>query len=620
MTKAKNTKRALLLSALSLLMCVSMLIGSTFAWFTDSVTSGGNKIVAGNLKIDLLLKDGDDNWTSIKENNKAIFDYENWEPGYTDVKVLKVVNEGTLALKWMAKFVSAYELTALADVIDVYVNTSVQDIPADRADISTWKNVGTVRDFVNTIKETTKGELKAEESAYLGIALKMRESAGNDYQGMSLGGVFDIQILATQLTYESDSFDDQYDADAPLNYAPVSNINELKIALANKEPNIVLTENIETAETLNVDYAAIIDGDGFVISRADGFTGTVFTVKANATLTMVDAVVDGGAVWSGAADSTLGRGVANNGITATGNLIKTEGNGNIVLNAGVVLQNNVGAHAVYLDHGSKKGSLTLNGAQIINNQSDSGAIWGGGAIIINEGSKINGNSSTGSAGAIRMVSACNLTMNGGEINNNRAVGDGGVIWGYGSSTYNFNGGEFAYNESAGTGGVIYTGTYSVINIGGDFEMHDNKAANSGAIRLTDHTSMNMVGGKIYNNTQNGESNAFNTWNNSISITGGEISDNISYVGGLGLTIGEAKIDGVIAYDLSTNHNTAYLAENFNAFKFTVDETNTNFVNFNFKPATGYTYTEGDEAKLICMNEGYSTYWDATTSTFRLQAN
>ena len=218
-----------------------------------------------------------------------------------------------------------------------------------------------------------------------------------------------------------------------------------------------------------------------------------------------------------------------------------------------------------------------------------------------------------------MVGSSNLTMNGGEISNNTAAGDGGAIWGHGSSTYNFNGGKMNGNTSAGTGGAIYTGTYSVINISGDFELCDNTAANSGAIRLTDHTSMTITGGKISGNTQNGDSNAFNTWNNTISITAGELEDDMSYVGGLSLTIGAAEIDGVIAYALSTNHNTAYLTADFNGFKFTVNEADTNFANFNFKPAAGYTYTAGDEEKLVCMNEGYETYWDAATGTFRLQA-
>ena len=220
MTKQKSTKRALLLSALSLLMCVSMLIGSTFAWFTDSVTSAGNKIQAGTLKIDLELleknEDGSTKWTSLKDSKAPIFNYDKWEPGYTDVKILKVENEGTLALKWVAKFVSANDLTELANVIDVYVKPSADEFgyANDRTDLSTWTKKGTVAEFVNTISETTYGNLEAGKAAYLGIALKMQESADNKYQGMDLGGAFDIMILATQYTSESDSFDDQYDKNA----------------------------------------------------------------------------------------------------------------------------------------------------------------------------------------------------------------------------------------------------------------------------------------------------------------------------------------------------------------------------------------------------------------------
>ena len=87
----------------------------------------------------------------------------------------------------------------------------------------------------------------------------------------------------------------------------------------------------------------------------------------------------------------------------------------------------------------------------------------------------------------------------------------------------------------------------------------------------------------------------------------------------GLILGNAEIDGIINYNLGTNHNTAYLAAEFASFKFTVNESAANFAQFNLQPASGYTYVEGDEAKLVCMNEGYETYWDAATSTFRLRA-
>ncbi|MBP3497850.1 MAG: hypothetical protein J6K33_08465, partial [Alistipes sp.] len=98
MTKQKSTKRALLLSALSLLMCVSMLIGSTFAWFTDSVTSGNNKIVAGNLDIELEYYNGSA-WKTVN-NATDLFTGELWEPGHTEVVYLKMSNLGSLALKY----------------------------------------------------------------------------------------------------------------------------------------------------------------------------------------------------------------------------------------------------------------------------------------------------------------------------------------------------------------------------------------------------------------------------------------------------------------------------------------------------------------------------------------
>ena len=99
MTKQKSTKRSLLLSALSLLMCLSLFVGSTFAWFTDSVVSGENKIVAGNLDIELEYYDENDEWTTV-DGATNLFDETLWEPGHTDVVYLRLKNVGSLALKY----------------------------------------------------------------------------------------------------------------------------------------------------------------------------------------------------------------------------------------------------------------------------------------------------------------------------------------------------------------------------------------------------------------------------------------------------------------------------------------------------------------------------------------
>ena len=226
MTKQRSTKRALLLSALSLLMCVSMLIGSTFAWFTDSVTSAGNKIQAGTLDIDLFKVELKDDWmnhlatgeffnkTEITDSSDPLFSEDIlWEPGYTEVVSLELVNNGNLALKYQTVLRPTAEIGELAEVIDVYVNGAVFNPGSDNREdyIAAATKIGTLKDVLSG-GAIVEGEMKkdGDDVQYFSIILKMQEEAGNKYQGKT-AGAFDITVLATQLTYEEDSFDNQYD-------------------------------------------------------------------------------------------------------------------------------------------------------------------------------------------------------------------------------------------------------------------------------------------------------------------------------------------------------------------------------------------------------------------------
>jgi len=295
MTKSR-AKKTFLVSVLALILCVATLVGTTFAWFSDSVTSTGNKIVAGTLKIDLeLLDPTTKQWESLKESNAPIFNYDNWEPGYVDAKVLKVENEGSLSLKWKAKFISNKQLSELANVIDVYVrawgvlpDATGVDYPVDR-NLDGYTRVGTVAEFVNTIEETTYGVLNESETAYLGIALKMQESAGNEYQGLDLGP-FDIQVVAAQLASEPDSFGPDYDSAADYPYvsssvaipaapaAPITvNTGKVKITLSEEmitnlpaevtDISLAHTEAIvdTAANTITFESVELVDQNGEVV-------------------------------------------------------------------------------------------------------------------------------------------------------------------------------------------------------------------------------------------------------------------------------------------------------------------------------------------------------------------
>ncbi len=297
-----KTKHSLFMSAIALLLCCSMLIGTTFAWFTDSVTSSNNKIQSGTLKVDLeLLDKTTDTWNSIKTSKAPIFNYDNWEPGYTDVKILKIENEGTLALKWVAQFTSTAALSILADVIDVYVDTTVTSYPTDRDAVANWTYAGTVKEFVNTIEQTTNGILNpkntAGDTAYLGIALKMREEAGNDYQGKDLGGAFDIVIYATQLTSEEDSFDENYDKDAVVT-ATSSQVTLPAIGEAAVEQTITTPIENNVTLTLSADFlsdlAQVTDAPASVaLSHAEP---RINTSNNTVTLDHIDLIDENGDV------------------------------------------------------------------------------------------------------------------------------------------------------------------------------------------------------------------------------------------------------------------------------------------------------------------------------------
>ncbi len=214
-----NTKRSLFTSCISLLLCFVMLVSTTFAWFTDIAVSSDNVIQAGNLDIALMkgTPDGNGGWTWTENSGEAIFDYDKWEPGYTTWAALAVENHGTLAARWQAQLTLNGTPSILADVIEVYSTYDHLFDSTSRPDFEdgTWRKMGTVRELLENDGLLMSGDfIEPGHRQPIVIALHMREDAGNEYQGLNLGANFDIKILATQASFENDSFGNDYDADA----------------------------------------------------------------------------------------------------------------------------------------------------------------------------------------------------------------------------------------------------------------------------------------------------------------------------------------------------------------------------------------------------------------------
>ena len=215
MSNTKSTKRALLTSVLAMLLCVSMLIGSTFAWFTDSASTAVNKIQAGTLDIQLLDEAGNSlEGQTLTWQKAAGAEAETvlWEPGCTyKLQPFKIKNNGNLALKYKVVISGIDGDAELNEVID-------------------WSY--TLADS-SAFPITEENHLAAgQDTGLITITGHMQESAGNEYQGKSIDGI-GITVVATQDTVEHDSNNNIYDTDATYlntdadgNYL-ISNANEL---------------------------------------------------------------------------------------------------------------------------------------------------------------------------------------------------------------------------------------------------------------------------------------------------------------------------------------------------------------------------------------------------------
>lgn len=316
MTNTKSTKRALVSSVLALFLCFAMLLGSTFAWFTDSVTSANNVIKSGNLDIELDYWDGASGEWKTVEGTNSLFTNNLWEPGHTEVVYLKLSNLGTLALKYQISINVLSETEGmnkdgdtfkLSDYIQMGVKEGVngQSNPyADRVDA-----VADVKDASGIIGNGYVKEgnmLEGADALYMAVVVYMPENIGNDANAktgttppsINLG----VQVLATQYTAESDSFNDQYDADATFGtYIELNAGDDLMAAMASAEADMPLTiklngnvewptEGHHGENDITPASSILIDGNGYTITATGSGVTPLGDTEAPMTLKNVKIV------------------------------------------------------------------------------------------------------------------------------------------------------------------------------------------------------------------------------------------------------------------------------------------------------------------------------------------
>ena len=473
MNNKRATKRALLTSVMALVMCVVMLVGTTFAWFTDTASTGVNKIQAGNLDIELAYKNSTTDG-KFEEASKETPVFDNnalWEPGHVEYVVLKVSNAGNLALKYKLGINIASETGStnvlgnefkLSDYIEFAVIDGDQSA-LDRDNlVAAATNSKLIKDGYTSVETPLYPKVEPvvdnqPNEKTVTLVVWMPTDVGNDANhktevtapSIDLG----ISVAATQYTYESDSFNNEYDKNAVYPIVAMDTLQEL-INNAAKPVSAKLEGNIAGSLTVPQGKEVTLDLNGFTLTGGDSHA-----ILNHGTLRIKNSSGDGKIVASKADTSALRNGDGAVCVIDGGTFTRTnaadnkwhtvENFGTMTFNGGKVIANDGQSFAIvngwnYINPGEQKAIMTIKNIDM--EAGPNGLKNCAGGILTMDGGTLHctgywglSNDSTGVA-----------TINGGNIISDEyvAISDGGA-------KMEINGGTFA-----GPQGSLYVQTYA----------------------------------------------------------------------------------------------------------------------------------------------------------------
>ena len=350
MTKT-NSKKALLSSAFALVLSVAMLIGTTFAWFTDTASTAVNKIQSGNLKVGFQYWNGE---KYVDAKDATLFSEETlWEPGHTEVVYLKVINQGNLALKYRLNTINTFEYQYAKNsdgnqiLLSKYLKIGIADGKnADEGVYATREEaIAAAADNLVSYDSCTKDNTllpattDRESADYFAFVVYMPTDVGNEAnwdKSKSYGAPwirFNLALNATQASYENDSFDNKYDEGVPY---PIAGVDEngtgeaIYNELEKKNPSILLGADAARSFGWFVRYTTTINLNGH--SMTTNGNQSVIDVTANGDLVITgNGTIDA----SGGRDSVTAVTVDHGGklTIENGTFIGKEGN-SCIYNAG----------------------------------------------------------------------------------------------------------------------------------------------------------------------------------------------------------------------------------------------------------------------------------------------
>ena len=290
MTQTK-TKKALLMSVLSMVLCVAMLVGMTFAWFTDTASTSVNKIQAGKLDVELEYSYNMTDWETATSSTKLFDDKTLWEPGYTEIVYLRVKNAGNLALKYtmglnsQVGFVKGTNVYGneynVGDYLKLGTTTTTTKFDTrEAAQAAVAANETIIKNAGAFTGDTMQTLEKGTTSTPIALVIYMPTTVGNEANaGPKASYVYrlGVDVYATQAAVENDSIDNTYDEKAPTKFKAESSSSETLTISENIQANgrygVVQAER-NAQYTINADlYAVYTKGGGLGAAMAVSAAG-----------------------------------------------------------------------------------------------------------------------------------------------------------------------------------------------------------------------------------------------------------------------------------------------------------------------------------------------------------
>ena len=292
---------------------------------------------------------------------------------------------------------------------------------------------------------------------------------------------------------------------------------------------------VESGATLTIKEKVTISGNvtisgGGTVKRGDDYEGELLSVPNGTELTLQNITIDGGATWSGNTVS---------GLTATEAAIRIDG-GSATLTAGAVVQNN---NHISTKDNSYNHTTYEEGGKIYDlpryyNMGGGIAVYGGGTLLMEDGSKIQGNAVT-NTNYEKVTSGTNRTGNSDSL--------GGGVAIYEDGTFIMNGGEISGNRAAVTegDGRAFGGGVGLITRGANNQV----SSTPGDLKITftmnggtiSENSVVTGGGGVYACVDQGDDATARKEHLSVSIIRGNINENISDGTGGGIQVGSTDL-------------------------------------------------------------------------------